>query len=455
MSSGRRALPSVDKVIEALGGVAPRPLVVSAARRSIDEARAEIEDGLDAPDLEEIVQRARAALDRRARAALRPVVNATGVLIHTHLGRVPLGSEQLEAVARVAGSYSNLEYDIERGERGSRYAHAVDLLTELTGAEAALVVNNNAAGVLLVLASLCAGKEVVISRGELVEIGGEFRIPDVMAASGARLREVGTTNRTHLQDYERAIGPETAAILSVHPSNYRVVGFTASVSSRSLGGLAHARGIPFLYDIGSGLLGSSEVEWARPEPPADLAIAEGADVVMFSGDKLLGGPQAGIVAGKKALMKTISQHPLLRAVRVDKMTLAALTATLEMHAGGRAAELPLLRMSSAGSDQLEGRARAIARAISEVETAGAKVEVAATRAVVGGGALPGAELASWGLCISHPEMGATSLAQRLRTGDPAVIARIEDDQVVLDLRTVDPGADRTVERALRRALEGG
>jgi L-seryl-tRNA(Ser) seleniumtransferase len=373
-------------------------------------------------------------------------------LIHTNLGRVPLGAEQLEAVAHVAGSYSNLEYDIERGQRGTRYAHAVELLTTLTGAEAALVVNNNAAGVLLTLASLCSGREVVISRGELVEIGGEFRIPDVMTASGARLREVGTTNRTHLRDYERAVGPETAAILSVHPSNYRVVGFTASVSPRELGELARARAVPFIFDVGSGLLGSSAAEWARREPPVDVAIAHGADVVLFSGDKLLGGPQAGIIAGKEALLARISEHPLLRAVRVDKMTLAALTATLEAHAEGRARSLPLYRLASARSEELEKRARAIASALGDAEAAGAKVEVIATRGVIGGGSLPGAELTSWGLAVAHPEIGASSLAARLRTGDPTIVGRIEDDRVVLDLRTVDPGSDRPVEGALRHAL---
>src|SRR5687767_11887056 len=320
MSEELRSLPGVDRVIAELHGLAPDPVIATAARSVIDDARARIRDGGTSPTFDEIVATTRTALERGAGRGLVSVINATGVLIHTNLGRAPLGDAQMRAIDQVGRGYTNLELDLGVGKRGGRYEHSRRALTTLTGAESALVVNNNAAAVLLVLTALCAGREVVISRGELVEIGGEFRIPDVMAASGARLVEVGTTNRTHLADYERAITPETAAILKVHPSNFSISGFTSAVDARYLARLARGRGVCFIYDVGSGLIGYDET-WPA-EPTVTGAIDDGADVVTFSGDKLLGGPQAGVIAGRSQLVTRIGRHPLLRALRVDKMTLA-------------------------------------------------------------------------------------------------------------------------------------
>jgi L-seryl-tRNA(Ser) seleniumtransferase len=454
-----RALPAVDALVGLLADVPPR-VAAAAARRAVDAARERVEAGEPAPSPQEIAAAARRSIESGRLRGLVPVVNATGVLVHTNLGRVPLGRVQLEAIADVAGGYSNLEYEIETGRRGSRYEHARTLLSELTGAEDALVVNNCAAAVLLVLATLCTGREVLISRGELIEIGGEFRIPDVLAASGARLVEVGTTNRTHLADYERAIGAQTAAILKVHPSNYRVVGFTAAVAARDLARLAGGRGLTFVHDLGSGLVRDPELDWAGgdgwgAEPLVQSAVKDGADVVTFSGDKLLGGPQAGIVAGRRDLVDRLAKSPLLRALRVDKMTLAALDATLGLHLDGRAGDIPLWTMAQTPLAALEARARALAEKLEGTLAAtgsGAKVEAGPTRAVVGGGSLPGAELESWGLSVTHPERGPQELARRLRVAPTPVIARIEDDRVVLDLRTVGPDRDGVLAEALNRVL---
>lgn len=410
--------------------------------------------GDPAPSLENVVEEAGRFLRERGAAFLQPVVNATGVLIHTNLGRVPLGNEQLSAVTRVAGAYSNLEYDLEEGRRGSRYKHATQLLSELTGAEAALIVNNNAAAVLLVLAGLCRDREVIISRGELIEIGGEFRIPDVMEASGARLVEIGTTNRTHLSDYERAIGPHTAAVLKVHPSNYKVVGFTSSVHARELARLARGRGVLLLHDLGSGFIDfPGGPDWTQPEPSVERSLSDGADLVMFSGDKLLGGPQAGVVLGRKELVEKLKKHPLLRALRVDKMTLAALEATLNAYLAGRGAGLPLWQMALRSPDELETTARAIARQIGRtVEMAELKAEAVRSSAVAGGGSLPAAEMPSWAVALTHGELRADELDRKMRAGDPPVVGRIEDDRLLLDLRTVLPDQVESLPRLVRIAL---
>ena len=448
-----RALPGIDRVLAALTEVS-QTIATEAAREAVRLAREEVLRGGNVPEFEAIVQSARDLLERRTRSLLQPVVNATGVLIHTNLGRAPLGSEQLEAVATVAGGYSNLEYDLAEGRRGSRYAHGQRLLSELTGAEASLVVNNNAAAVLLTLASLCAGKEVIISRGELIEIGGEFRLPDVMAASGVRIVEVGTTNRTHLPDYERAIGPDTAAILKVHPSNYRVVGFTAAVSAAQIARLARGRGIVFIHDLGSGLLGSpARLAETSSEPPVDVSVAEGADLVTFSGDKLLAGPQAGVIVGRRNLIDRISKHPLLRALRVDKMTLAALEATVTAYLRGDEESLPLWQMALTPVEEIERRARSLASAI-EASPVGRALKVDATpsQAVMGGGSLPDRTLASWATVLAPSESGASPLERNLRLGAPPVIARIEDDRVLLDLRSVPPELDPVLLRAVIAAL---
>ena len=448
-----RALPGIDRVLAALTEVS-QTIATEAAREAVRLAREEVLRGGNVPEFEAIVQSARDLLERRTRSLLQPVVNATGVLIHTNLGRAPLGSEQLEAVATVAGGYSNLEYDLAEGRRGSRYAHGQRLLSELTGAEASLVVNNNAAAVLLTLASLCAGKEVIISRGELIEIGGEFRLPDVMAASGVRIVEVGTTNRTHLPDYERAIGPDTAAILKVHPSNYRVVGFTAAVSAAEIARLARDGGIVFIHDLGSGLLGSpARLAETSSEPPVDVSVAEGADLVTFSGDKLLAGPQAGVIVGRRNLIDRISKHPLLRALRVDKMTLAALEATVTAYLRGDEESLPLWQMALTPVEEIERRARSLASAIEASPVGRAlKVDVTPSQAVMGGGSLPDRTLASWATVLAPSESGASPLERNLRLGAPPVIARIEDDRVLLDLRSVPPELDPVLLRAVIAAL---
>jgi L-seryl-tRNA(Ser) seleniumtransferase len=444
-----RALPKVDRIAAALSEEGPPSVVTDAARRAINKARELALTGNDVPDETQVVDAARRLLAERERSLLRPVINATGVLIHTNLGRVPLGERQLRAVAEIAGGYSNLEYELGAGQRGSRYSHAHELLTAVTGAESALVVNNNAAAVLLVLSALCGGREVIISRGELIEIGGEFRLPDVMAASGARLVEVGTTNRTHIGDYERSIGEHTAAILKVHPSNFRVVGFTAQVSARDLARLARGRGVTMIHDLGSGLVDAPDEEWIRAEPLVSHTIDEGADLVTFSGDKLLGGPQAGVIVGRAALIRKLSAHPMMRALRVDKMTLAALEATLAAYIEGRAAELPLWRMANAPAEELRDRARRLAEAVSEGDV---KAEAVTTEAVTGGGSLPATGVGSWGVAITHPERSSDDLQKALRLGSIPVIGRIEDDRLLLDVRTVPPEQDATLAQLVLRAL---
>jgi L-seryl-tRNA(Ser) seleniumtransferase len=326
-------------------------------------------------------------------------------------------------------------------------------LTALTGAESALVVNNNAAAVLVALAALARDKEVIISRGELIEIGGEFRIPDVMAASGATLVEVGTTNRTHLVDYERAITERTAIILKVHPSNYRMVGFTATVPARDLARLAHGRKLWIMHDVGSGLLTPGPgAEWLSDEPLVEDCIAEGADVVTFSGDKLLGGPQAGVILGRKTALDTIARSPLMRAVRPDKMTLAALEATVAAYIEGRARELPLWAMALAPSDALQERAETIASAVRDRAERVVKAEATAVASVTGGGSLPGTELGSWAVTISHSEKSAAEIGRALRYARVPVIARVEEDRVIIDVRTIAPEDDELLTELVAGAL---
>lgn len=445
-----RALPAVDRVVGSMGFGGPQARATAMARRALDEARVEVRQGSEAPDFDAIVDRAGALLIEEERVGLVRVINATGVIIHTNLGRAPMGSEQMRAVSEVAGAYSNLEYDLSEGRRGSRYMHATRLIARVTGAEAAIVVNNNAAAVLLTLAALCSEREVIISRGELVEIGGEFRIPDIMSISGARLVEVGTTNRTHLVDYERAISPDTAAILKVHPSNYKVVGFTSTVPARDLARLATGRGVAFLHDLGSGLVADDAPADFTGEPLVQVALKDGADVALFSGDKLLGGPQAGIIVGRTHHIIQLERHPLLRVLRVDKMTLAALEATLRLYLDGRTDEIPLWRMARTDADELERRARTIAEGLREIGSI--KAEAFPTRSVAGGGSLPGVELGSWAVALLPDRPGASELQRSLRRSDPPIVARVEEDRVLLDLRTVAPDDDRALTAAIRRVL---
>jgi L-seryl-tRNA(Ser) seleniumtransferase len=443
-----RKLPRVDRLLERLGDGLPHPVAADVVRGALEEARAAIAGGAPAPDAEALLERARQLARVVRRRGVVTVVNATGVLLHTNLGRSPLSAEALEAIGRLGSGYSNLEYDLAAGRRGSRYDHATDLLTTLTGAEAALVVNNNAAAVLLVLASLAKGREVVISRGELIEIGGEFRIPDILAESGGTLVEVGTTNRTHRADYERAITERTGAIMKVHPSNYRVVGFTASVPPGELAALAHERGLPLVHDVGSGLLrrriAAQDVPWLASEPAVTEAVAEGADVVTFSGDKLLGGPQCGVIAGRKEVVDRMRRSPLLRAFRVDKTTLVALEATLAAYLDGREAGLPLWTMGLAPQEEIKARAASLA---AELGT-GERVTVADGWSTTGGGSVPGA-LIPTALIRVEPRGTAGDLVRALLDHDPPIVARVEEEMVLLDLRTVLPSQDAVVAEALR------
>jgi L-seryl-tRNA(Ser) seleniumtransferase len=385
---------------------------------------------------------------------LRPVINATGVILHTNLGRAPLSKAAVEAVARSAG-YSNLEYDLAPGERGSRYIHATELLRRTAGCEDALVVNNNAAALVLVLAALAAEREVVLSRGQAVEIGGGFRIPDIMGTSGARLVEVGTTNRTYISDYERAVGPETAAIMRVHSSNFRLVGFTTTPDIEELAALAHSAGVLCIDDVGSGALLDPSRYGLASEPLVQASLDAGADLVLFSGDKLLGGPQCGIIAGRSAAVGKLKRHPLARALRVDKLTLSALEATLLHYLRGEAErEVPVWRMISAPPEELRARAEGWAARLSE---SGVSCDVTEGMSAVGGGSLPGESLPTWLVAIdlsrgsATPESAAGQMAAALRVGTPPVVARVERGLVLLDPRTVLEGQDDALVSAVAAA----
>ncbi|MCZ7528225.1 MAG: L-seryl-tRNA(Sec) selenium transferase [Acidimicrobiia bacterium] len=443
----RRSLPAVDRVVASLDGL-PHPLLVDCAREAVDAARARVESGHPSPPEAEIVADARDRAGRLRRRLLRPVVNATGVLLHTNLGRSPLSAEARAAVDDVAGRASNLELRMDAGTRGSRHEHAGALLARTCGAEAGLVVNNNAAAVLLALAALARGREVVVSRGELVEIGGGFRIPEVMAESGCRLVEVGTTNRTRRSDYAAALGPETALVLRVHASNYRMVGFVESTPVRELASL----GPPVIVDAGSGLLDETtpwldrRPGWLRDEPGVRQALEDGAALVTFSGDKLLGGPQAGILVGRADLLGRVARHPLARAVRADKMTLAALQSVALAYLDGRAGTLPLWRMATRPTQELRARAEAVA------DAAGG-LKVVDTEAVAGGGSLPGRAIPSVGVALETADAAAATKILRNRD----VVARVEGSALVCDLRSVDASDDaRLVDalRAVREALPG-
>ena len=445
MTDRRRALPSVDAVLRA-GAVrtGERPRLTAAIRAVLGEVRASSGDARTAAAY---LRLARARLADRDRPTLRPVLNATGVILHTNLGRAPLGPAALRAIAAAAAAVS-VEYDLERGARGERHGHPAAILAEVTGAEDGVVVNNGAAAVLLALAALAAHREVIVARGELVEIGGGFRIPEVLARSGAKLVEVGTTNRTYVRDYAAAVTPRTAAILRVHASNFKVSGFVAHAASAELAALARERGIAFVHDLGSGTLLDTARHGLGREETVQEAVAAGADLVTFSGDKLLGGPQAGIAVGRAATIAKLRAHPLMRALRPDKLTLAALVATLATYRDGTAdRELPVWRMIGAGERTLARRARAIAAAIA---AAGIPAEVVMTRSTVGGGSLPEETQPSRGVAVGTG--GAAGSMRALRSGDPPVIARIVDGRAVLDVRSVLPEDDERLGRAVIAAL---
>jgi L-seryl-tRNA(Ser) seleniumtransferase len=450
-----RALPSVEELSARLDGV-PRAVAVTVAREALADTRESISAGTEDPVydrpglLEQLERDARARAEVALRSSLRRVVNATGVIVHTNLGRAPLPPVAARAAAELAAGYSNLEYDLAAGARGSRQAHVESLVCDLTGAEAALVVNNCAAAVLLASAALAAGRELIVSRGQLVEIGGSFRIPDVVAQSGARLVEVGTTNRTRLEDYREALGPDTGAILRAHPSNFRALGFVEEVEIGALCELAAGSDLPVIDDVGSGALADRIPELAD-EPPVRASVAAGCAVVCFSGDKLLGGPQAGLMAGTRAAIDRCRAHPLARAVRIDKLSLAALEVTLALYRdpGTALREVPVLRMLAAGEEELLRRAELIVDALA---SSGIEGRVIRASAKVGGGALPLLELEGPVCAVDPAPLSLDELARRLRGGRPPVIGRARDGWLLLDPRTLDDEGARAAATGVAAAL---
>ncbi|MDY0094248.1 MAG: L-seryl-tRNA(Sec) selenium transferase [Candidatus Vecturithrix sp.] len=437
-----RHIPKVDdllqdKAILVLLEHSPRRIVVEAIRKVLEELRqAILQDGLQELSQQNIIDRIRAGVLVQIQRHLKRVINGTGIIVHTNLGRSNLSQKAIEAVVETADHYSNLEYDLQKGQRGSRYSHVEETLCELLGCEAALVVNNNAAAVLLALSTLGKGKEAIVSRGELVEIGGSFRIPDVMQQGGCVLSEVGTTNRTHLRDYEQALNENTALILKVHTSNYRIVGFTKSVSLQDLKTLALKAGVPLVEDMGSGLLISLMPYGLVDEPTVQESLTAGVDVITFSGDKLLGGPQAGIIVGKKPYIEAMKKHPLNRALRIDKMTLAALEATLMHYRDTHDAltAIPTLRAIAVPVSELYDKAE---RLFALLREAAIPADIIATASQVGGGALPVQELPSYGVALQLAGYSPNQLEETLRKGTPPIIGRIVKDQYLLDVRTLE------------------
>lgn len=460
LAEALRSLPSVEQLRQTLEARtresdAEPPTssaLIATARATIEHARAAILAGGPEPTPPELLASATALLAQRAEPRLRSVINAAGAILNTNLGRAPLSQRAIQRIVEIARGYSNLELDLESGERGSRQSHTRELLRSLTGAEDALVVNNNAAAALLTLTALAAGREVIVSRGELVEIGGGFRVPDILAQSSARLVEVGTTNRVRLADYASAITTETALILSVHPSNFRIIGFTQAPTLAALAALAHERGLPLVRDLGSGaMLDTARWGLAHEDSIADCVRA-GVDVTCFSGDKLLGGPQAGVIAGKRALLERIERHPLMRAVRCDKLTLAGLEATLQAYQDGVAeSEIPVWRAIAIPLESLRARAERWAAALKATNISAEVVEGETT---IGGGSLPGETLPTALCAIPARGVGGPDpalLARHLRQGSPAVVARVARDQALFDPRTVAPEQDEALIAAITRA----
>jgi L-seryl-tRNA(Ser) seleniumtransferase len=455
-----RRLPSVDELLQhdrlrRLGAELGRASVVEAARQALDKLRREIRSGLAdgalAARLDHLDQEVEGEARELLSLSLRPVINATGVVLHTNLGRAPLGAEAARRVFDVATQYSNLEFDLAAGARGRRDLHVARFLNKLLGAEASIVVNNNAAAVFLALNTLAQGGEVIVSRGELIEIGESFRIPDVLARSGAVMREVGTTNRTRAGDYARAITRQTRALLRVHPSNFRLTGFTERPGLEELAALARKKRLPLIEDLGSGLLADLTAQ-GLDEPLAAASLRAGVDVVTFSGDKLLGGPQAGIIAGKKKYVDACRKNPLFRALRVDKMTYAALEAALRSYARGALEDIPALRMIRLSAEEIGRRADTL-RAQLEPSLGGrAELRVISGESVVGGGSTPGYALPTRLLAVAPRNLSAAELAARLRRHDPPAIVRVEAGRVLLDLRTVFPEQQDMLASALRASL---
>lgn len=453
-----RRLPSVHELLESppLRGLVERfnhHVVVGEVRSFLDNLRGELQQKaaeVGVPAAQELADRIARWIVADQQPRLRPVINATGILLHTGLGRSPLAEEAIQEVTAIASGYASLEVDLESGQRSQRTISAERLLAELTGAEAALVVNNNAGATLLALASLGRGREVIVSRGHLVEIGGSYRLPEVMTASGAILREVGTTNKTRIRDYELAIGPASGALLRVHPSNYVISGFTEQASLEELVELGGRHGLPVIDDIGSGALVDFEKFGLPGEPMPAASIRAGADLVLFSGDKLLGGPQCGILVGRRKIIEQLLRDPLTRALRVDKMTLAALVATLRLYRDPQVAQerIPLLRLLSASPDNLKNRAERLApqlQALPAIE----KAEAVAGTTFLGGGSVPTQELPTWCVALEPRGGKVDAFARRLRMGTPAVFGRIHQERLLLDLRAVYPAQDTQLIDAVR------
>lgn len=452
-------LPGIDTLLDGAGDLVREHghhPTVAALRQAVDAARTQILAGAtDVPGPAALREAAAAALAARSGRPPRPVVNAAGVVVHTNLGRAPLSAEATRAMVEAAG-YCNLEYDLESGARGSRGSHLRGLLAEACGAEDGIAVNNAAGALVLALAALCAGRDVPVSRGELIEIGGSFRLPEIMSASGARLVEVGTTNRTRAGDYAVTTS-DVGMLLKMHPSNYRITGFTESPSVAELAAVARERGVPLLYDIGSGLLDDDPAPWLAGEPSAARALADGADLVIFSGDKLFGGPQAGVLAGRAKLVEACRRHPLARALRLDKLRIAALVATLGAHLRGHRSALPVWAMLEADPDALRERAERLADRLtaggaSEGRPDPPGITVVDGGTLVGGGSAPGAQVPSPVVRVACAD--PADAARRLRTGEPPIVVRVDDDALVVDLRTVDPADDAVLGDRLAAATSG-
>ncbi len=453
-----RRLPSVEKLLDQAGfrkleTEFGRDPLVDATRSALAGLRDAVRDAqIDQDGFDRVLASMESSIRNQLAMASAPslvsLINATGIIVHTNLGRAPLSPSAIAAVGRVASSYNNLEYDLTTGKRGRREQHAVRPLERLFPGYDALVVNNNAAAVLLALNSFAVSKEVLVSRGELVEIGGSFRIPDILERSGARLREVGTTNKTRIKDYQAAFGPETALILRVHPSNFRIVGFTESASTEELVAMGKERGVPVVEDFGSGNLLALGSYGLPNEPTVETSLAAGVDLITFSGDKLLGGPQAGILVGRAESVKKCRENPLARALRVDKLTYAALEATLAAFVQGNAAkDIPVLKMLSTPASEVRSRGRRLAKSLDDVK--GLELSLLDGSSKVGGGSAPEAEIPTSLVGVRAKNLSAQAILDRLRSHDPPVIARIADDQVLLDLRTVLPEEEDTLTSALR------
>jgi L-seryl-tRNA(Ser) seleniumtransferase len=462
-----REIPSVDDIllrpeIVDLLKVHPRHVVLEAIRKGLGRLRDDILHKQDFSQLgeaifsfENLYPLFQKEINLQIQPRLRRVINATGVVIHTNLGRAPLHSSAIQHLMEVSKTYSNLEYDLELGERGDRYAHVEENLCRLSGAESALVVNNNAGAVLLVLNTLAEGKEVIVSRGELVEIGGAFRIPDVMKRSGALLREVGTTNRTHFTDYQKAVGPHTAMLLKVHTSNFRVMGFTSEVSLQDLVQLGKEHQLPVVDDLGSGCLVDLSLYGLEKEPTVQETIKTGVDAVTISGDKLLGGPQAGIILGKKKILDLFKVNPLTRALRIDKLTLAALESTLLLYLDEKRAmeEIPVLSMLSLDTRRLKKRGKKLLKRLSKIANERMTFSLKEEVSQVGGGALPLQELPTLAVAVKPLDYSVNSLEESLRKGDPPIISRISKDELILDMRTVFDEEIPLLAAGIERALK--